>query len=132
MIEYDQIIKSIEQNIVNKKAKSTLLESEVSHPTPYFHTRDSLLKLIVQLLKSAQKYDNNQTEYEGDDKYVYATEIDETSFASVSDQWIQGLYIFRDYKDLLSTLIDFKKGNGDQDAIDSLENDPNLAIGNFE
>ncbi len=132
MIEYDQIIKSIEQNIVNKKAKSTLLNGESGGPTPYFHTRDSLLKLIVQLLKSAQKYDNNQFEYEGNDKYIYAMEIEETSFASVSDQWIQGLYIFKNYKDLFSTLIEFKKDDGDQKAIDSIKYDPDLAIENFE
>ena len=134
MIDYKKIIGMIEDDIVNRKAKSTLLCNDYipSHPTPYLHTRDSLLNLIVQLVKSAEKYDNNEYEYEGDDKFVYADEIGETFFTSVSDQWIQGLYIFKNYTDLLSTLTEWKQSDNDKDALNSLQHDPDLAIDNFE
>ena len=59
-------------------------------------------------------------------------DVEKTFFKSVSDQWILGLYIFENYEDLLSTLIEFKENENDLDAVNSILNDPHLDIKNFE
>lgn len=134
MKDFNKIIDEIEKEIVNPKARATLLvdDSDFHHPTPFLHTRDSILKLAVQLLKTVEKYDNGEFEYEGDNKYVFANDVEDTFFCSVSDQRIQGLSIFKNYEDLISTLIDLKKSQGDMEAVNSLRHDPDLSIENLE
>lgn len=92
MENIEQIIKTINDEVKNKKAKSTLLAPENGHPTPFFHTRDSILNLVIKLLETVKNYDNGKYQKEKDENYIYA-EVEDTFFASVSDQFIQGLYI---------------------------------------